>query len=141
MKIGRIATVLWFALLVSQVIYVVIGDMAFGATVPDEPLDPAMSMMLSVMAMCSIFAGVCVHAFGVRRGLSAGKFDLSTERGQRSVFVLLIISWALCESAAIYGFVLRALGAPGELHLQFAVAAGLAHLTVGPWIPALHRKS
>ena len=137
-NVGRISTIVWFALLISQVIYLFVGEVTFAGST--ETAYSPLADMLSIMAMCSVFAAVCVHAFGVRRGLSAGKFDLGTGSGRRSVFSLLIISWTLCESAAIYGFVLRVLGAPFSLHLQFAIAAGVAHVWIGPWIPALHAR-
>lgn len=126
--------IVWFALFVSQGIYLFVGK-TVGAQSTGAP-DETFVQLLSVIAMLTVFAAVSVHAFRVRRPLNEITGPLSNEVIAK-IWPMTIVSWALIESVSIYGLLVSMMGGAFSAQLPFAIGAGAAFVLIGPWHPSL----
>ena len=70
---------------------------------------------------------------GRARAAARGDLDLREPKGVAQLFTTLIIAWVLAESIAIYGLVLRVVGAGIDLWSSYSVVGGLLLLVGRPW--------
>ncbi len=130
----KVMFILWFALLSSQVIHLVVGHVA-APDIPEGSADVFVTA-LSILAMITLFAATCLYAFLVVRPLNELRGALTKELLAK-VFTMSILTWALIESVSVYGLFVRFQGAELAGQLRFAVAAAGAHVLCGPWHPRL----
>ena len=116
-------TIVWAALCVSQVIYVVVAFLT--------PPQPASQDVLTTMFPPLLLIAVLLASGTIwwrRRALvqpiQSGELDLETPQGQGKAFTALILNLVLSESVAIYGLVLTFLSNDIRYVIGF-VAAGL----------------
>jgi hypothetical protein len=110
--------IIWIALLTSVVFYAVIA-----LYVPIAATDVAPEM---VRTMVQLFGGLALCNIGLvfgMRGLFAKRLAYPA---------YCIVRWALCESAAVLGFVLHVMGASTEVLGAFIAASGFAMVLVRP---------
>lgn len=123
-----VTRILWVALIVSQVIYLVLPVAGSGAGAP-QSMAAALAMVATSQAV-----GVIVYfrVAGVNR-IKSGKLDPSTPAGMSALFTVLILSWVLIESIAIYGLVLRFLGGAIWQTALFSLGAFALMVATNPW--------
>lgn len=125
---------IWGAMLFSIVIYSVVLTMVTGnpdAIAPDPDIAVQLSYILAglgfgLVAMTFIARQVMLH-----KPLADGKFDSLTKlRG--AYLTVSIISWALAEAIALFGFVLSFLSHNLDYYMAFAPAGILMLLLTRP---------
>ncbi len=120
--------ILFVALLVSQGIYLAIPS----AGVAEGP--PA--MLPAILGAVAVTQGLGALLFFRIAGVSkiqSGALDPTTNEGMGQLFVVLILSWVLTEAIAIFGLVLRFLGAPFWQGGLFALGAFVLMAAMNPW--------
>jgi hypothetical protein len=113
---------LWWCLVVSLLIYVVMAHVASPRMNPDAPAP----LLMAVLATLSL--GIAVGTLLYRRHALAGPIqrgalDLTNPRDQAKAFQAFIISLVLSESVGIYGLVLAFLSGRGAYSIPFVLAA------------------
>jgi len=123
-----VTRILWVVLVFSQCIYLVIPSPESVGGPP--PMFPA---ILGAVAVAQA-AGVLLffRVAGVSK-VRAGALDPLTAEGLGRLFVVLIMSWVLTEGIAIYGLVLRFLGAPMWQGGLFSLGAFVLMGATNPW--------
>jgi F0F1-type ATP synthase membrane subunit c/vacuolar-type H+-ATPase subunit K len=116
----RIATIVWLALLGSVIVYTLVGLYA----APAPAVTPDLGMMRWVMIAAGI--GSTGGIFVMRQVLGA------RERTLASWFTTSIVSWALAESVAIYGLVLRFMGDEPKMLYGFVAWSAVLMLRFRP---------
>ncbi len=114
--------ILWWALVVSLLVYVVVAHVAQVRPNPNADV----SLLLPVFAVLSGAIAVGTIIFR-RRALSgpiqAGRLDPSTPEGLQAAFTPFILSLVLSESVGIYGLVLALLSGQPVYSVAFSAAA------------------
>ena len=111
--------IVWASLVVSQCIYLLIpspGLEVFQANLP------VMAAALAGVALLQTIGLLAWFRVGGTQRIQNRRVDPSTLEGAAQLFQVLMICWVLVESIAIYGLVLRFMGATTQLWLPFAVA-------------------
>jgi hypothetical protein len=136
------AFVIWVAMAVSQVICLVLPA-GQGPTATGEG-PSAFGLVAATLGLAAAIETV-VLVVVLRRGalgpIEDGRLDPAAPAGAARLLAVLIVGWALAESVAIYGLVLRFLGAPATHWLPFAAAGGILLLVARPWQPGLSRPA
>jgi hypothetical protein len=122
--------IVWFALFVSQGIYLFLGK-TLGAQATGTPPENFVQL-LTLVAMLTVFAAVCIHAFLVRRPLNQLKGPIPDDLIAK-LLPMNIISWAMVESVAVYGLLVSMMGGGFSTQLRFAMTAVGAFVFIGPW--------
>lgn len=127
----QLAWIVWGALVLSIPVYgavLVLAPMEGGA---EPELLRLFRLALPLAAAAEIVAIVVVRKVMFFGPLEEGEFEDLDELHQ-GYFTTSIVTWALAESIAIYGFVLSFLGAPLAYFWGFAVVAILLDLYYRP---------
>lgn len=115
--------VLWWALVFSLLVYVVVAHVA---QVTPNPNAPPVSVLVPVFAALSGAIAIGTIIFR-RRALSgpiqAGRLDPSTPQGLQAAFTPFILNLVLSESVGIYGLVLAFLSGRPIYSIVFSAAA------------------
>jgi uncharacterized membrane protein len=96
---------------------------------------------LGVVALVEAVVLVVVLRRGALEPIEDGRLDPASAAGAARLLTVLVVGWALAESVAIYGLVLRFLGAPTTYWLPFAAAGAILLLVARPWQPGLSRPA
>jgi len=128
--------IIWGALAVSQVIYVVVPGLV-SPEPRDNASDPIFPIVLGVVAAAQAGGLWMWFQIGAVRKIRDGRLDPDTPSGLASLFTTLILAWVLAESIGIYGFLLHFLGAPSGAWAPFSVLAGLMLFLCRPGQAAL----
>lgn len=123
-------TIIWCALAIAQLLYAVVPVALQGR---DPAFLATLAMALGVAAFGEAITIVVVLRVRALGPLADGRLDLSDPKGTAQLFTTLILCWILAESIAIYGFVLRILGAESDQWTPFAIIGGLLLLISRPW--------
>ncbi len=107
----QVFLILWFALLVSVVLFFVLALLAAGKGVPN----PVMSY-----ALLAVGFSIVITSFGLKQQLVRKAIDKRDVAALQSAH---IIALALCESAALFGVLDRFLIASQTSWFLFAIAA------------------
>jgi hypothetical protein len=134
---------IWTALVVSQLIYLVVLNVGI---LQNEPLDSeflrAMSLSLGVVCLLEVMIIVFVFRRYVVRTIQARTVDLSTPQGVQRVFLPLVICWILAEAIAVHGLVLaRLAGSSAHYMLPFLAVSLSVMWFTRPWAPLLRRAA
>jgi hypothetical protein len=115
-----VTRIVWIVLVVSQCIYLVVPA---PPTASAQGPQPMFAPILGAIAVAQAL-GVVVYfrRAGIAR-VQRGDLDPSTPEGMGQLYVVLMMSWVLTESVAIYGLVLRFLAAPWLVSGAFALGA------------------
>ena len=114
----RTMLILWFALLMSVVMFFVMTIVAAPAPV-DRDRDAPTSVVLFVLAAVGTF--LVVLSFAVKRKM----LQRSVERQEvMLVQQALVLACAMCEVSALFGVVERFMIGSGDHYLLFLVSAG-----------------
>lgn len=120
--------ILWFALLVSQLVYVFILTVSGAVPLPAEPPDPMLPLMFGAAAF-----GVAVASFVVPAVLTRNLAGTVAEgdahgdprrKAMSMMFTPFIISLALSEAVSIFGLIVGYLGHPIAAWAPF-IASGM----------------
>lgn len=130
----RLLRLLQAAMLLSIVLYALVGEMA--GPRHSRPIHPALVLALAMAACCTVLI-----AFFLRRVMifrSAGRLmeqpgDAAALSRWRAGY---IVTFALCESIALYGLILRMLGQTLGQSAPFYLAGFLLMLYFGPRRPS-----
>ena len=114
--------ILWWCLVVSLVIYVVVAHVVSTRTSPDAPIPLLMG------AFATLSVGIAIGTLLYRRHALAGPIqrgalDLTSPQDQAKAFQAFILSLVLSESIGIYGLVLAFLSGRGAYSIPFVLAA------------------
>jgi hypothetical protein len=117
-----IARILWFALLLSQVIYLVVASV-----LPGDPASSPASVSVISLALAIVSIGIAALTLVMRRRalvapIQAGQLDPNTPEGHQRAFVPFIINLVLTESIAINGLVIALLSREPQRAYPFAIA-------------------
>lgn len=123
-------TLVWGALAMSQLVYVLVPTPtgADGTSLPS--ILPLVLGGVALGEAGGIVVWLRIKAF---HPIDAGRLDPTSEAGARELFTALIVAWALAESIAIQGLVLRLLGFGALWSLPFALGGALLMLYGRPW--------
>jgi len=136
----RVSRILWFALLASMAIYVVIANVIVSAPgskvpMPELATAPASQPLFFVL----VFMGVMELAMGnfmrARMMPARRKTDTSprdVDRALGRLRVAQIIGWAFCEAVAINGLILTMLSHDMAFSLGFTAVGALAMVLQAP---------
>ena len=128
---------LWWALVGSLLVYVV---MAHVAQVTPNPNGPPVSLLVPVFTALSGTIAVGTIVFR-RRALvgpiRAGRLDPSTPQGLQAAFTPFILNLVLSESIGIYGLVLALLSGQPIYSIVFSAAAVALMFVHRPTAPDL----
>ena len=114
--------ILWWSLVVSLLVYVVIAHVA---SIPANTQVPV-PVLLAVFGALSV--GVAIGSLIYRRHalsgpIQRGELDPTSPEGQAKAFQPFILNLVLSESVGIYGLVLALLSGQGAYSIPFALAA------------------
>jgi F0F1-type ATP synthase membrane subunit c/vacuolar-type H+-ATPase subunit K len=129
--------IIWSALAVSQVIYLLIPipERQNASTIPN--LFPIVLAAVAFIQAVGIVVLLRVRAFAP---VQSGRIDPTSSSGAAQLFTTLILAWVIAESIAIYGLVLRFLHF-SLTYSAFFAAAGAILLVLGrPWHPKLRKQ-
>lgn len=134
----RLLRIVWAALLMAIIAYIVIGERV--ASNRPSP-DPIVFRMISLVAISSV-----VIIFGVRRIIVARAVQaLGNNPEDQPAFMRWrggsIATFALCEAIALYGFVLRMQGFTLSQVAPFYISGLLLMVYFGPRRPASNAMS
>jgi hypothetical protein len=122
--------ILWASLALAQLLYVVLP-------IPVQENDPdflsSLALAMGVVAFAEAIGALVLLRSRALGPISAGTLDPQSRQGVAGLFTTLIICWVLAESIAVYGLVLRIMGAESDLWSPFAVVGGLLLLVCRPW--------
>ena len=110
--------ILWFAMLVALFIY------AFVAWVLTKEMDPLTANLQTVSQLQTLFGVLSLILAGsiptIKKILSSSR---TPSPDQKNIFIAQVVSWALCESIAVFGLVLSFLGKDFDLFFPFGAAS------------------
>lgn len=128
-----ILTIIWGALLFSMFLYLYIVE----TMVPsDNVAAPELDLMFQILAGIGIICAFVSQFFfqkAIKTINAALESRLSRESGIQKAFPMLIISWAIGESIAVFGLVLGFNGMNMDRVYSFFAAAILLHLFRHPF--------
>lgn len=129
----RLLRILQAAMLVSIVLYAVVGEVAG----PQHPkaVSPALILILAIVASCTVLAAFLLRRLMVFRSLGVLAHQPSDAVALSRWRAGYIVTFALCESIALYGLVLRILGQTLSHSAPFYLAGFLLMLYFGPRRP------
>ena len=118
-----ILRILWLALLLSQVLYLVVAQI-----VPKESDSSPTNVALVTLALAIFSIGLAVFTLVWRRRMlvapiQAGQLDPNSQEDLGKVFVPYVLTIVVTESIAINGFVIALLAREPERAYPFAIAA------------------
>lgn len=114
--------ILWWSLMASLLVYVVVAHVASPAAEPDAPI-LVIAIALSVVAFGTGLATLLVRRIALAGPIARGELDPGTPEGQTRAFTIFILNLALSESIGIYGLVLAFLSGEAAWSIPFAAAA------------------
>lgn len=128
--------IVWCALAISQVIY-----LGLPAPGPEPAPDPGfldlLAGLLGVVALAEAAGIWFLLQHRAIAPIARGQLRPDGPEGVQQLFQALVVCWVLAGSVAIYGLVLRFLGAPASHSLPFAAAGAVLLLYARPWHPGL----
>jgi hypothetical protein len=114
--------VLWWSLVASLLVYVLVANVASAPANSDVPIGPLATAFF--LLSCGVGVGTLVYR---RRALSgpiqSGALDPTTPAGAQKAFTPFIVNLALSESVGIYGLVLSLLSGNPLFCVGFSAAA------------------
>jgi hypothetical protein len=127
------------ALIFAIAVYMVIGErVAVGRA---SPINAMLFQILAVMAVVNVVGILIVRRSMVMPSLAA----LQTNSADTAALMRwrggYIVTYALCEAIALYGFVLRVLGFSYRMVVPFYLASFILMIYFGPHVPAGERPS
>ena len=118
-QVRRTHQIIWFVLLVSQLIYVALTLSGLAKT-REEPLDvPAFPIALAVVALGT---GIGSHLYW-RRATGAGRSIHMSPPDPAASFTSYMLAWVFDESIAVYGLMLGLLAFSVNVWVPFSLAA------------------
>lgn len=123
--------IIWGALLLSTVVYAGVGlklQLAPSGSVPD----PKLVLLFALLAVVLVSATALVRQFLIDGPLGEGRLDLREPPQFQRYLATQVVIFALCESVAVFGLVLRVQGLPAERFLAFVGGGFLALLLHAP---------
>ena len=106
----------------AQLLYVVLP-------IPVQENDPdflsTLALAMGVVAFAEAIGTLALLRIRALGPISAGTLNPQSREGVAGLFTTLIICWVLAESIAVYGLVLRVMGAESDVWSPFAVVGGL----------------
>ncbi len=130
-----VTRILFIALVFSQCVYLVIPSPEAAEGPP--PMFPA---ALGAVAITQAAGVLLFFRIGGVSKIQSGALDPTTSEGMGRLFVVLIMAWVLTEGIAIYGLVLRLLGAPMWQAGLFALGAFALMGVTNPWQSGLQPR-
>jgi len=122
---------IWGALLFAMAMYGVMTQFISS----DDPM-PASSLQTFIIALSVVSASEVPVIWFLRRTMFYKRLDDGTFSNiddlQQTYFTTCIIIWALCESIAIYGFVLAVMSSHVTYYFPFALAGAILMLFFRP---------
>jgi F0F1-type ATP synthase membrane subunit c/vacuolar-type H+-ATPase subunit K len=125
--------VVWSALAITQLVYLVIPIPAASDPASHTGLLPILPVILGTLAFGQAMAALGILRLRVFGPIRSGLLDPTTDDGARRLLPMLIIAWALAESIAIYGLVLRFMHYAPLHWVGSAAAAALVTFLGRPW--------
>ena len=127
----------WSALAISQVIYL------FMPVPPGErPVNPDLfPVVLGAIALIQGVGVVVLLRVRAFNPIQGGRLDPTSKKGAVQLFATLILAWAIAESVAIYGFVLRFMQFELLYSASFAAGGALLLFFGRPWQSNLGRPA
>jgi F0F1-type ATP synthase membrane subunit c/vacuolar-type H+-ATPase subunit K len=120
-------------LMFAIVLYVFVGELI---AKNHRAVDPVLYRALSVMAVVEVIAIFAVHRVVVSRTLGVLAADIENKAGLMRWRAGLIITFALCLAVALFGLVVRILGASSSQAAPFYISGALLMLYFVPRRPA-----
>lgn len=114
--------ILWWCLVVSLVIYVVVAHVVSTRPNPDLPA-PLLMGVFAALSVGTAIGTLLYRRHALAGPIQRGSLDLATPEGQGKAFQAFILSLVLSESIGIYGLVLAFLSGRGAYSIPFVVAA------------------
>jgi hypothetical protein len=119
---SRINRILWWSLVVSLLIYVVV---AYVASVPADTQAPVTALFVA-FGIASV--GIGIGSLSYRRHALSGpiqrrELDPASSEGRAKAFLPFILNLALSESVGIFGLVLALVSGQGSYSIPFVLAA------------------
>ncbi len=124
-------SIIWGVLALAQLLYVALPLQIEGSR--DPGFLSTLGLALGFVAFSEAIAIVALLRIRALGPIARGDLDLREPKGVAQLFTTLIIAWVLAESIAIYGLVLRVLGAESDLWSAYSVVGGLLLLVGRPW--------
>ena len=128
--------ILWSVLALSQVIYLFVPAPARETNGNLPELFPIVLGAVALAQGVGIAALLRLRAFNP---IQAGRLDPTSKEGAGQLFTTLILAWALEESVAIYGLVVRFLQFDLLYSTPFTAAGALLLFLGRPWQAKLRR--
>ena len=128
--------VLWWALVVSLLVYIVVAHVS---NVPPNP-DAQIALLTPVFVLLSVGVGVGTVIYrrhALARPIQSGKLDPTTPDGAQRAFQPFITNLVLSESVGIYGLVLAFLSGNPIFSIAFSGAAIVLMFLHRPTAPDL----
>ncbi len=119
----------WSALAISQVIYLLM-PVPPGERPVNPDLFPVVLGAIALIQGVGVVVLLRVRAFNPIQG---GRLDPTSKKGAVQLFATLILAWAIAESVAIYGFVLRFMQFELLYSASFAAGGALLLFLGRPW--------
>lgn len=123
-----VARLVWIVLVISQGIYLLVPT--------PEGREGAPELFTQVLLVVAVTEGLAILAFfrlAAVAKIQKGDLDPRTPEGMGRLFVVLMLCWVLSESVAIYGLVLRFMGAPFGWVAVFALGGFVLMMATNPF--------
>ena len=128
---------LWWALVISLLVYVL---MAHIAPLPASPTPALISTLLPILTFISLGTAVGTVFYrrhALVRPIRSGELDPTTPAGMQQAFTPFIVNLVLSESVGIYGLVLAFLSGQPLYSVWFAIPALVLMYVHRPTAPDL----
>jgi hypothetical protein len=127
------------ALIFGIAVYMFIGERV--AVERASPINAMLFQILAVVAAVNIVVILIVRRSMVMPSLAALQANLAETAALTRWRTGYILTYALCEAVALYGFVLRVLGFSYRMVVPFYLASFILMIYFGPRVPAGQRPS
>lgn len=123
-----VTRILWVVLVVSQCIYLAIPSPGSAEAPP-----PVIPLVLGLVAVTQGIGALAWFRIAGVSKIQSGALDPASAEGMGRLFVVLVLAWVMVEAIAIYGLVMRFLGAPFWQAGLFSACAFVLMASMHPW--------
>ncbi len=113
---------LWWSLIVSLLIYVLVAHVASVRTSPNTSI-PLLMAVLGMISVATAIGTLLYRRHALAGPIQRGDLDLTNPQDQAKAFQVFIVNLVLSESVGIYGLVLAFLSGRGAYSIPFVLAA------------------